>query len=259
MIRVRRYQRFGNNVVQLVHAIHIAETSNVKTVFFPMANFSTKRIHIQVKGEPYVGQDISGTFYFEEENVKQFPGLTPLSFLDKQRIASQYLLPILEYAPPVNVDFDNTLFIHIRSGDIFSEARPHCLYAQPPLDYYKKIIEANAQKKLFVVYEDDANPVVNALKECYPSGNFVSLPLNETIGVFIKAKYIVSGFGTFIYSILLMNTGFQTIYAPRSMKKEYYQDDVRAKYIDLPGYITRWKNTEEQRAIMLTYNSANIL
>jgi hypothetical protein len=243
----------------LIHAIHIAKTSNIKTIVIPMAmsNFTTRRIHIRPEGPVYIGEDISGTFYFEEENIKQFPGLTPLSFLDKQRIASQYLLPILEYVPPhESIDFDNTLCIHIRSGDLFSDPKPHCLYAQPPLDYYTKIIAMNPEKKVYVVYEDDANPVVNALREICPFGTFVSLSLPETIGVFLHAKYIVCGFGTFIYSIATMNKLFQTMYVPLSMKKEHYQADPRVVYCDLPGYIARWKNTEEQRNIMLTYNGS---
>lgn len=259
MIRVRRYQRFGNNVVQLINAIHIAETLNVKTIVFPIAmkEFTTNRIPICIRGPAYIGEDISGIFYFDEENMKQFPELTMLSFVEKQRIATQYLLPILASSPPPDtIDFENTLCIHIRSGDLFSDPKPHCLYAQPPLDYYTKIIATHPEKKVYVVYEDDANPVVNALRGVCPSGTFASLSLPETIGVFLKANYIVCGFGTFIYSIATMNKVFQTIYVPLSMKKEYYKSEPRVVYYDLPGYITRWKNTEEQRNIMLIYNGS---
>ena len=260
MIRVRRYQRFGNNVVQLIHAIHLAETMNIQTIVFPPAlgSFTTNRIRVPTTGKPYRGQDISGTFYFEEENRRLFPGLSVLSFSHKQRIATQYLFPILQYTPFQDSDLspENTIFVHIRSGDIFSDPRPHCQYAQPPLCYYTDILAQHTEKHICVVYEDDKNPVVHALQSKFPEARFLSLSLQETIGVFVQAKHIVSGFGTFVFSMLTMNPNFQTLYVPLSMNQEYYQTDPRVIYYDLPGYITLWKNTEEQRDFMLTYSNA---
>ena len=51
---------------------------------------------------------------------------------------------ILRNLPFVNIDNDS-LYIHIRGGDVFG-IRPHASLAQPPLCFYEKIITLVNQK-----------------------------------------------------------------------------------------------------------------
>ena len=80
---------------------------------------------------------------------------------------------------------DNTviynLYIHIRSGDIFSQNGGHPYYVQPPLDYYKNIITAKKWNKIFIIYEDDKK---RAVIKCgvYFHNNYTTLEAKEFVG-----------------------------------------------------------------------------
>ena len=68
---------------------------------------------------------------------------------------------ILNNLPKVQVDI-NDLFIYIRSGDIFKIDNNH--YAQPPLCFYKTIINNyNNFTKIYIIAQDNINPVINIL------------------------------------------------------------------------------------------------
>jgi len=252
--------RFGNNVHQLIQAIHIAETFNINVIRFRFGNFKTDEIRIYGiknranRNHPFRQTRIVGNFFYDHENYSSFPGLQPLSSHEYRRIALEYLRPIVLSSQniPFQPNYDNTLFVHIRSGDIFRGSSPHPNYVQPPIDYYRYVFSIEEGKDIVVLYEDDGNPVVNSLRGIYPNIQFYSLPLYETIHIFMCAKYIVSGFGTFIPSITSMNDVYQRLYHPGNLETRVPNSIA----IRLPGYIQEWKNTEEQRRFMITYTGA---
>jgi hypothetical protein len=245
-------ERFGNNIKQLFNAIYLAEKSNTPKIQFDFAHFNATELTIQInENMPVAKEIVAHSFFYDIE--KQFPNFQRLTEQDFNRI-SKYITPLLIYEPPLldKYDFENGLFIHIRSGDIFSTQNPHPKYAQPPLDYYLKIIhKENAsedQTRLYFFYEDAQNPVVNKLKEIFPNATHTSLSMPKLIGVFLNTRKAVSGQGTLISSILRLNPQIQIHYtistcAPCSTTKT----------VKLPNYIKQWKNTKEQHEIMLNY------
>jgi hypothetical protein len=180
-----------------------------------------------------------------------------------RRIGIQYLRQIVQNSSklPFKPEFNNTLFVHIRSGDIFDFPPSHSGYIQPPYDYYRFIFSMETDKRIVVLYEDDKNPVVNALQQNYPNILFYSLPILETIYVFLNAKYIVLGNGTFIPAILCMNNVCKKIYNTDII---FYSKSIWDKtcenscFVHLPKYINKWENTTEQREFMITYKGAHL-
>ena len=53
----------------------------------------------------------------------------------------------------------NDLYIYIRSGDIF--IKPHHKYKQPPLCFYKKVLDNYTFKNIYLIAENKSNPVIN--------------------------------------------------------------------------------------------------
>ena len=234
MITVEISGRFGNNVEQFINAIYIAEQNKIPRVRYNFPQFKENILKI-----PFT-EATSFT-----KIIDNFVGIhTP--FKDRLRIARTRLLPILKYSNVTDFEsyYDSALFVHIRSGDIFKTDDPHPNYTQPPLYYYDTIF-AKESRKILVFYEDDANPVVNALKSKYPDALFNRVSLSMLIGIFMNARHIVNSVGTLITSISYFNKNMKTLYSCKEFPG--------ATVINLPNYITVWKNTEEQRKIMLEY------
>jgi hypothetical protein len=189
-------------------------------------------------------------------------------------------------------DSDSTLYIHIRSGDIFSKPKPHKLYVQPPLSYYDHIITKMKPEHIILVSEDRLNPCINALLTKYtdksqfivhhndapnldfrygsgvdksaPHGTGMIThvcnpgdPKND-ISVLCRAKYIIFGMGTFSFPIMCMSGNLAKVWFPK------YDNDVQGPIglphlettcIPLPGYMKpgEWANTPSQRKLMLEY------
>ena len=253
MIIIQQCGRFGNNTVQFIHAILVAEHLNIPIIQYTFHQYKGNKLKLKIKEGSYVNTtNHSDTFLHID---KLYPNLS-LSFKEKQRVALHYLLPILKYSKePISLEqyYASGLFIHIRSGDIFDTSTSvHPEYIQPPLDFYKKIIDIHPSRKIIILYEDTKNPVVNVLKSLYPTALFYSLDLPTTISVFMNSRHIVCGTGTFISSILYFNTSIDSVYSTVDIVPG------KTKLIQLPNYITEWNNTAEQRKTMIEYSEAII-
>ena len=128
---------------------------------------------------------------------------------------------ILNNLPKVEVN-TNDLFIYIRSGDIFKY--PHVFYSQPPLCFYKNIIKNNKFRKIYIIAQDNFNPVINNLLYEYPYIQFDRNPINIDIAYLMTAYNIVGGISTFINVLLRLNDNLEFFW-------EYDIDSLDAKII----------------------------
>jgi len=248
-ILIESGERFGNNIKQLLNAIYLAEKTNTPLITFKFDHFNTTKFRVAVK-EPRSTLKVSHSFFY---NIKsEFPDYTPPDESTISRIGG-YIKPLIHYIDDPKYDYENGLFVHIRSGDIFSSPCPHPKYMQPPLDYYLKIFHLEHSRTIYIFHEDTHNPVVNALKEIFPNISNISIPMENLIGVFLKARYVVSGNSTLIASILIMNRDLVRHYSTASFARS-----SKTIYVPLPGYIKEWRNTKEQQMIMLNYKRAEL-
>lgn len=251
MLRINNWTgRFGNNVLQIIRALHYAINNNHYIVLFPKHRlFNSQKIIIDLNKINKI--TIVDSFF----NLKNF-FLNDPSPYEMKKIFQTYIYPLLVISLEENNDYLNTLFIHIRGGDIFSSC-PHSTYVQPPLVYYTSVI--NSYENVAVISEDKKNPCVNELLK---NNNVVfhSNTLEKDIQLLCSASNLMIGFGTFGFLIYLMSSKLKNIYIPSYFIKELPQgdwgNDVNLYIIDLPDYINvgEWKNTLEQRNFMLTYS-----
>jgi len=242
--------RLGNNILQIVRCIHYAKVYNFSHIDLP--------VHLYLKDNKIIIKDcnmsntISNTFF----NIKNMGVQDPTP--NQMKIYFQkYINPIIK----LNInpsDNENILHIHIRSGDIFSPTGGHPYYVQPPLKYYIDIINSKKWEKIIVVYEDAHNPCVKGLANTNFNIHFQSSSLINDIEELCQSTNLVVGFGTFGYMIYLMNNNLKNLYIPVYVLKELPKGswgDIILNVIELPNYIKcgEWKNTSEQRQIMLNY------
>jgi hypothetical protein len=258
MIIVETYGRFGNNIQQLIHAIHVAKHLQSSTINFNFPGFHINRILL---GAPRWDEPkLKHTFFKFDDLQNLHPDcktLSELSFKTIRSYAMTYIYPLLRYRPDgfkiMKLDPKTTLCIHVRSGDIFRD-KPHPGYMPPPLDFYKKCIQSQKWESILVLYQDDRNPVVQALRKEYPAAFFSSLSLEKTINLLLEAENIVGSIGSFVPSILLFNTTYKLFmpdYAVKGIERILCPE--KCKVIALPNYVEPWENSELQRKRILDY------
>lgn len=199
------------------------------------------------------------------------------SLLERRQYLHQY---VSDHLPLTETDLgEDTLVLHIRSGDIFNidmgwgtHVEAISQYVQPPLVYYQKIIEQERPRRVIIVSTPDlANPVINALSELVPNVEISCGSLLEDISLLCSASRLVVGFGTFGLMSALLSKRIQKLYAPRPVCDTVYNSDrlpcdysmldMEVVEAEFPGYIAHgtWSNSKEQRQCMLEHEVVNFL
>jgi len=230
------YGRLGNNLTQLINAIGYCERN--KYVFVQKNTIYT---HAE-KGPIYDGltefegskkdlhcfiQNFIANFtdqYITLENVDNicknkiigmfYDAEIPVPNNKKSQILQKYVLPNFRYND--NPHNDETLVMHIRSGDIMN-TNCHSFYVQPPFSFYKKVIDENNYKRIIIVTEPDKrNPAIQLIQNNYQNVTIQSTNLYEDVSCILNAKnFLCNSTGTFGHMLALMSKNLKKLYIPR--------------------------------------------
>ncbi len=272
------YGRLGNNIIQLINAIFYAKQMQIDYVFLdkPHDYLSSRVIKVNNTAKAFNIKTSECKHMHHYFNCIDFPCFiafethkpkTIFCIIDKAyEIFHTYIKPIYIHAKihcQAQPDSDSTLYIHIRSGDIFTEQNPNSFYVQPPLSYYDHIITMQKPIHIILVSEDRLNPCINALLTKYAGiiTHFCNPgdPKND-IAVLCRAKNIVFGLGTFSFPIMCMSGNLAKAWFPKhdndtDIHLPVGLPHIQTTYVSLPGYMNpgEWANTPEQRKLMLEY------
>ena len=254
MLIINSWQgRLGNNMLQLVRAIHYAVINSHNSIHFQQHSLLTSNIITLENIENSNKSQISDTFF----SLKKYNIIDPEPCVMKEYF-QKYVKPIFKIQTENNNDVTNDKIIHIhfRGGDIFS-SNPHKAYVQPPLSYYKNINRDYDIIKL--VCEDKKNPCINELLK-QENVEYISNTLENDLSILSNVSNLIIGFGTFGFLLYLMNPCLKNLYIPdffvNELPKGDWGDDINVHIIELPNYIKvgEWKNSVEQRKMMLDYH-----
>ncbi len=266
-IRLTRYGRFGNNLLQMAIAIALArqigwgwiqvcETDFMRT--FDVRDVGGVSLLHPQHPRPEGVRFLTGPFIGRQNFRAQLAGL---SQLDLHRIISTSVRPLLEI--PVAHVPDDELVVHIRSGDVF-KSNPHRAYGQPPLSFYRLIIDALRRageiQRVCLVFEDKKNPCVSAVAEYLDhigmpcrmqSGSFA-----QDVAVICGARRVVFGVGTFGLGIAASSERLREVYCFRQPGfaalpnlERVWLVDAADDYIPPQG----WLGTPDQLAALVNY------
>ncbi|NDE18369.1 hypothetical protein EBZ80_25985 [bacterium] len=110
------------------------------------------------------------------------------------------------------------LVIHVRSGDIMNDGPNHHAYIQPPLAYYRAVIDRNVYRHVTIVTEpDQRNPVLGMLRTVYKNRSDVQLTIQsasvqQDAGLVLRATHLCVGTGTFGQALSLASQHVQKLY-----------------------------------------------
>ena len=243
--------RLGNNVLQIIRAIHFGKINRYNIIIFGKhAGFLDNKIVINNFKSNNNKPTIQNTFFYPKK--LNFEDAEP--YMMKQYF-QHYIAPIFFVKSCINT-IDNQLHIHIRGGDTFSTIQAN--YVPPPLSYYTKIIDEKNWNKINIVHEDTLNPCVNLLKEKYPDINFYSNTLQKDISILAQCQNLVVGFGTFGLLIYFLSKNIKNLYIPDYVYKEMPKGNwgINVNIIKLPNYIKcgEWRPDKKNMDIIVNYS-----
>lgn len=268
--------RFGNGVQQFIHAASFARALDVAKVLY-FANPTTK-IDTHESGQGFSLIPVRGPFRNAHGDAPQTiwrsdffeAGIRAHSFdADAALSTRAQLKQLYEDLIDYHVAPAETLTIHLRSGDVFRE-NPHPGYGQPPLSFYKSVIEAYGWKSLLIVSEDSSNPCLEAIMNlaaeqglpCSVSGK--SLP--DATRAISRSTNLVASRGTFVPALLFLSDTPKLVFTfngeidkiPGGVKHTYINVNDVSGYFSERVLSSNWTNSADQRALMLEYPRSNL-
>ena len=239
--------RLGNNILQILRAVILSKQNEDGLIVFPSHHLLSST---QIETSAYrCNTNTIDTFF----NLKKF-GIDDVEPYIFKELYIKYIKPIFKINKYIQTP-SSSLYIHLRSGDLFS-SRPHPAYVPPPLYYYKEI--SKNFNIVTIIAEDNKHPCINELDKI----NNIQISYNSLENDLItlsSAENLAIGFGTFGFLIYLINPYLKNLYIPRycldELPKGNWGHDITLYIIDLPNYIKvgEWRNTAEQRKKMLEY------
>ena len=116
-----------------------------------------KKYNLIIEPEAKLNKNLSNVFHWPK------PYYTVL-YKNPENRFDVFKDEIIKNLPKVSTDI-NDLYIHIRNGDVYKNPLLGRFYAQPPLCFYKKVIESKTFNSIFIVAEDDDYPIIKKLLE----------------------------------------------------------------------------------------------
>ena len=251
------YGRLGNNIQQCAIGTMVAQESG--------GTFKQELDHdIIEKYETTFGssseEQVSKFFYWEGpyREVTLSSGIITRSM---RQVCKEFVFPHLRVSR-VSVP-DDTIVIHIRSGDVFDKgvSNPN-QYVPNPLDFYRQLLDG-FRKAIIVTEPDEYNPVVQELKR-YDKVTVQSLTVQEDFATLMGARNVASsGVGTFAVAAALCSQRIERFYCSNVSISEHLNwhmlvgKEVEVHCMHLDNYIKpgEWRNTDEQRQFILDYKA----
>jgi hypothetical protein len=255
------YGRLGNNIQQICNGILFSILSG--DGFSSIEHESINQVVFNYNEQSTIRQ--CRFFHYNTSN-KDFD--IPLDYLYENisKVAKEYVVPNFKFGIGKAFDED-TLIIHIRSGDIFAhEHNPPQDYVPNPLCYYLNLIEEYG--KIIVVTEpDNHNPIIDELKKI-EKVTVQSKSVGEDFATLMRAKNLASsGIGTFAVAAALCSSNLKNFYCTDLYLDEHLNPEmimkcegIKVYMMELKNYIQlkNWKNDEEQRKFILEYQNESI-
>ena len=274
--RDRWHGRTGNQIIQVVNALHVALHCNGTELITPHCSFLDLNIinrYITSEEDP-VNKVFLDRFFYRRDTISNLRKRGLIADNDNIFDSSLHrVVDILRAAfvlPDIPVVDPQNLIVHVRGGDIFNRNPRHARrYTPPPLSYYTDIIDSTYHDKVSIISQDRKNPVVNAILDKYPCSEHKFRSLEEDIRYILGASTVVNSIGTLIPTLLAVSENIQSYYSysyHTALFDDYlqldfdrYRNDTRDYITNLDGYLAKmggpcaWRNSKAQNDLIMNY------
>ena len=273
------FGRFGNNLRQLINAANLAIGIGTRTVLFTRLPHFEAPVPVQACGLRFVSYDKPESIV-APALCGRFLTTTGLSPLLTRRAAmtpaliKQALVPLCTLPIRQTPRGPHEIAFHMRAGDVFRTDRPpHEGYPQPPLAYYIGVLNhfraEYPNPVATIVFEDLGNPCIEAFdrhleREAVPR-RLQSASFREDMAVLFAHRTLVFGRGSSGRAIVALSSNVERVYStwmePQMLTAANASDAQVFEFVERTPIATpvgQWANTEEQRALMLSYPLDNL-
>lgn len=264
-------KRFSNSLLQLANVIQFANRNKIGRIYLASFPYLPTSRDLEITSSLVItnlaesdqidlgGPILAGIFFHKNSLRRLYPSERPSNFSTLLPVRPHFSIKPSGPAIP-----EDELLMYIRSGDIFErEDGSHVNYGQPPLVFYKFLLALRAWKKVHLIFENRANPVIDKIEKILIDGKqsyqIQSASLAEDIAFLLRGKSLVAARGTFIPGVVAISPNCETIY---SFDETYIDWGSRVRQVvitdRLGEYVKsnlskNWKNEPSQRKLMLEY------
>lgn len=253
------YGRLGNNIQQICNGILYSKSKN-EGFFSPPHDF----INEVAFDNDQKGIVRPSRFFHYNTINKDFDIDLDYLYKNFRKTCLDYIVPNFKFDFDSDPFDDQTIVIHIRSGDIFAhEHNPPHDYIPNPLCYYLCLIE-DYDKVIVVTEPDNYNPIVDELRKI-EKVTVQSTDVWNDFSTLLRSKNLASsGTGTFAIAAALCSKNIKNFYCTDLYLDEHLNPDILiasgdiiVHMMQLENYLStkQWTNNEEQRKFILEYQN----
>ena len=212
--------KFGNQFLALNKLIFFCEIMKCKKIIIPQRNdlFIKNDIYDEKYNITIEVEKRYRSLYDKNFDKNVFPvGYNNLFFtLFNFKVENRMEVlrdEIIKNLPKVETNISD-LYIHVRSSDVFKHRDLNYApkYAQPPLCFYKKVIDNNKFDNIYIIAEDNYNPIINKLTEDYNNTRYIRNSKEKDIAYLAYAYNVVGSISSFYTTAIKLNKNLINVY-----------------------------------------------
>jgi len=205
--------RFGNYFISLNNAIIFCEIFGCKKIIIKN-NFINHKIfylkyNLTIESSHSFNNTDNNSIFLKVTFFMFHCNLTDLGNVNRFFV---FRKEILNNLPKVKINCDD-LYIYLRGGDIFRNFnKTNRYYVQPPLCFYKTILNQFVFRKVIIISEDTSNPVISILFKEYPYIKYNTNNVKLDISYLVNSYNIISATSSFIECIIKLNQNIKYLW-----------------------------------------------
>jgi len=214
-VYIQRTHFFGNRMVMINHILYFCEIFEWKNIYLNseynwyIKQFISDKFNISLISNSQVNCSNISIWCLDLKAFYMFPKVIK-SEVRLNKLKDE----IIRNLPQIQTNISD-LYIHIRSGDVFF-GYVNRAYAQPPLCFYKYIINNFKFRNIYIISVDDRNPVIKKLLDEFPQIVFHKNSFENDLTLLVNAYNLVGSVSSFIQTIILINNNL----------KKYFEYDI---------------------------------
>ena len=235
---ITKPMNFGNYMVLVNTIMYYCELFGIKNIYFDSAfnwyiknNIISDKFNISIIEKTKINCTDKNIVCFDLKRGGIF-----FFFYYPSVIKPQIRIHILKNEIRNNLPYvkiePNDLVIHIRSGNIFRDF--HHFYSQPPLCFYKSILNNFTFNNIFLIAVSKENPTINYLLKEFPNITYKNNPIQVDMSYLINAYNLVGSVSSFLMTTIKLNDNLINYWDYDIYRRSEKFCHLNVEYYDFP-------------------------